>query len=87
MEYSVDELLHMETIQVVLDEKLLKATDLAARQSKINRSALVREALRTYLRLIREKNLEKRDRAGYLAPVAKSGDISLWEGEAAWPAD
>ena len=35
----------METIQVVLDKKLLKAADLAAKRQKVNRSALIREAL------------------------------------------
>ena len=35
----------METIQVVLDKKLLKATDRAARHTKQNRSALLRDAL------------------------------------------
>jgi metal-responsive CopG/Arc/MetJ family transcriptional regulator len=32
----------METIQVVLDSKLLRATDVAARRTKLNRSALIR---------------------------------------------
>jgi Arc/MetJ-type ribon-helix-helix transcriptional regulator len=43
----------METIQVVLGSKLLRATDVAARRGKLNRSALIREALRAHL-----KNLE-----------------------------
>ena len=41
---------HMETIQVVIDKKLLHATDQAARRTKRNRSALVRDALREHLR-------------------------------------
>jgi metal-responsive CopG/Arc/MetJ family transcriptional regulator len=40
----------METVQIVLDEKLLRDTDRAARRTKQNRSALVREALREHLR-------------------------------------
>jgi len=36
----------METIQVVLDKKLLRAADAAARRTRRNRSALVRDALR-----------------------------------------
>jgi metal-responsive CopG/Arc/MetJ family transcriptional regulator len=39
----------METIQIVLDKNLLQATDQAARRTKQNRSALVREALRKHL--------------------------------------
>jgi metal-responsive CopG/Arc/MetJ family transcriptional regulator len=35
----------MQTIQIVLDKKLLQATDQAARRTKQNRSALVRDAL------------------------------------------
>ena len=40
----------METIQVVLDSKLLRATDLTARRAKLNRSTLIREALRARLK-------------------------------------
>ena len=40
----------METIQVVLGSTLLRATDGAARRARVNRSALVREALREYLK-------------------------------------
>jgi len=32
---------HMEIVQIVLDKKLLRATDQAARRTKRNRSALV----------------------------------------------
>jgi metal-responsive CopG/Arc/MetJ family transcriptional regulator len=39
----------METIQIVLDKNLLQAADQAARRTKQNRSALVREALRKHL--------------------------------------
>ncbi|HET6841470.1 MAG TPA: hypothetical protein VFK06_07250 [Candidatus Angelobacter sp.] len=36
----------METVQIVLDKKLLQATDQAARRAKQNRSALVRRPAR-----------------------------------------
>jgi metal-responsive CopG/Arc/MetJ family transcriptional regulator len=36
----------METIQVVLDTELLRAIDSAAKRARVNRSALVRKALR-----------------------------------------
>jgi metal-responsive CopG/Arc/MetJ family transcriptional regulator len=75
----------METIQVVLDKKLLQATDRAARQTKRNRSALVRDALREHLRLLSIRSLEERDRAGYAARPAALDEALLWEGEAAWP--
>jgi metal-responsive CopG/Arc/MetJ family transcriptional regulator len=73
----------METIQVVLDKKLLQATDRAARQAKQNRSALVREALREHLRLLETRALEDRDRQGYARQPQDQSPA--WEAEAAWP--
>jgi predicted transcriptional regulator len=48
----------METIQVVLDKKLLQAANRAARQTKQNRSALIRDALREHLRLLERRERE-----------------------------
>jgi metal-responsive CopG/Arc/MetJ family transcriptional regulator len=56
----------METIQVVLDPKLLRAADLAARRQKVNRSALIRQT-KEHLRRLRTLDLEERDRRGYQA--------------------
>ncbi len=56
----------VETIQVVLDAKLLKAADLAAKRQKVNRSALIRSALQEYLKRLQNQELEERDRRGYL---------------------
>jgi metal-responsive CopG/Arc/MetJ family transcriptional regulator len=77
----------METIQIVLDKKLLQATDQAARRAKQNRSALVREALREYLRRSELRAKEERDREGYLRLPANADDLSMWDAEAAWPAE
>lgn len=75
----------METIQVVLDKKLLDATDRAARRTKRNRSALVRDALREHLRGLSIRSLEERDRAGYSERPSARDETILWEAEAAWP--
>jgi len=75
----------METIQVVLDKKLLRATDRAALRTKRNRSALVRDALREHLRLLTVQSLEQRDRAGYSERPSVHDEPALWESEAAWP--
>ncbi len=75
----------METIQVVLDKKLLQATDKAARRTKLNRSALVREALREHLRRLEVRALEERDRDGYLKLPQSLDEVRLWEAEAVWP--
>jgi metal-responsive CopG/Arc/MetJ family transcriptional regulator len=75
----------METIQVVLSTTLLRAADGAARRAKVNRSALVREALREYLKRLETRELEARDRAGYAEHPDVSAEAAKWEQVAAWP--
>jgi metal-responsive CopG/Arc/MetJ family transcriptional regulator len=77
----------METVQIVLDKKLLRATDQAARRTKRNRSALVRDALREHLRRLAIRDLEARDRAGYTMQRPPRDEASAWESEAVWPAE
>ncbi len=75
----------METIQIILDKRLLEATDRAARRTKRNRSALVRDALREHLRRLDVQAKEERDRQGYLSQPHVSDESFVWEAEAAWP--
>jgi metal-responsive CopG/Arc/MetJ family transcriptional regulator len=77
----------METVQIVLDKKLLRATDQLARRTKRNRSALVRDALREHLRRLAIRDLEERDRAGYSRQQRTRDEASEWEAEAVWPAE
>lgn len=75
----------METIQVVLDPVLLRAADGAAKKARINRSALIRNALREHLAHLRTRELEARDLEGYQRhPDTSNSD---WERVASWPAD
>ena len=76
----------METIQVVLEAGLLRAADRAARRAKLNRSALIRNALREHLRKLEIRRLEERDRKGYRVSPQDGDELSGWETEAAWPA-
>jgi len=75
----------VETIQVVLDKSLLKATDLAAKRRQINRSALIRQALQRHLKYLHELELEERDRRGYLAQPQREEEFRVWEDAASWP--
>ncbi len=77
----------METIQVVLDTKLLKAADRVARRRKVNRSALIREALHEHLKRLQTQELEAMDRRGYLAQPQRVDEFRVWEETAAWPKD
>jgi metal-responsive CopG/Arc/MetJ family transcriptional regulator len=78
----------METIQIVIDSKLRQAADRVAKRTKVNRSALVREALREHLKRLHIKELEERERRAYLrqpeTPEEKE-EVYLWEREFAWP--
>jgi metal-responsive CopG/Arc/MetJ family transcriptional regulator len=79
----------MEIVQIVLDKKLLHAADQAAKRTKRNRSALVRDALREHLRKLELQASEERDREGYLrqSQVEANAEVRDWESEATWPQD
>jgi metal-responsive CopG/Arc/MetJ family transcriptional regulator len=71
------------TIQVVLEEKLLRAADRAARRLKVNRSALIRDALREHLRRLRVLEKERLDREGY--DRFPDDEFAVWNQVASWP--
>ena len=75
----------METIQVVLDTKLLKAADIAARRQEVSRSALIRQALQEHLKRLHVAELDARDRRGYQARPQRIAEYRPWEEAAAWP--
>ena len=75
----------MLTVQIVLDEELLRAADRAARRVKTNRSAFIRDALRSYLRQLSRRERERQDRQGYERCPDDVGDANTWERVAAWP--
>jgi metal-responsive CopG/Arc/MetJ family transcriptional regulator len=85
VEYTLDKVYLMETIPVALNSKLLRATDAAARRSKMNRSALIREALREHLKRLKIRELEYRDRRGYAADLRNADELFGWESEEIWP--
>ena len=75
----------MQTIQVVLSSALLRAADGAAKRARVNRSALVREALREHQKRLKMRELEARDRAGYEEHPQSAAEVADWERVAAWP--
>lgn len=77
----------METVQIVLDKVLLREANRAAKRSKMNRSELVRAALRDYLRRLELRAEEERDRQGYARAAQAGAELSGWEAEAVWPAE
>ena len=74
----------MKTVQMTLDENLVKAVDSAAKKLGTTRSAFTREALRSALKVVRVKDLESRHREGYRRKPVKRGEFSIWESEQIW---
>ena len=76
----------MQTIQIVLEEGLLKAADREVKRLRTNRSKLFRAALREHLRRSSVKEDEDRERAAYLK-TPEGDEMVAWEKVAAWPED
>ncbi len=77
----------MATIQINLEPELLQATDRAAKNGKLNRSALIRQALHAHLKKLRIQELEERERRAYEAMPHTPHEYGPWEGIALWPKD
>ncbi len=75
----------MQVVQIVLDKRLLQAADQAAKRTRKNRSALVRDALREHLQRLEIRAQEDRDRQGYSRKPTVRQETLAWEAEAAWP--
>jgi metal-responsive CopG/Arc/MetJ family transcriptional regulator len=74
----------MKTVQITLNENLVKAVDSAAKKLGTTRSIFTREALRSALKVVRVKNMESKHRAGYKRKPVKRGEVSDWESEQVW---
>jgi metal-responsive CopG/Arc/MetJ family transcriptional regulator len=75
----------METIQIVLDRKLLAEADRVGKRLQMNRSALFRVALREHLRRLQTLELERRDREGYENEAERPEESAVFERVAKWP--
>ncbi|MBE3063989.1 MAG: ribbon-helix-helix protein, CopG family [Spirochaetes bacterium] len=74
----------MRTVQMTLEEDLVRAVDMAARKLKTARSAFARQALRAALDRLRLADDEKRHRRGYTQRPVGKGEFDFWEGELDW---
>ena len=74
----------MKTVQMTLDETLVKAVDSAAKKLGTTRSAFTRVALRSALKEVHVRELESKHREGYKRKPVKRGEFSGWESEQVW---
>jgi metal-responsive CopG/Arc/MetJ family transcriptional regulator len=74
----------MRTIQMTLDDNLVKAVDRVSKELHTSRSAFTRKALQDALAQYKNEQLELKHRRGYEQNPVASEEFSVWEAEQAW---
>ena len=74
----------MKTIQMTIDEQLLKQVDNAVSELQINRSAFIRNALHLALHELYIHKLEAQQARGYRRQPATATEFAEWEPEQVW---
>jgi predicted transcriptional regulator len=76
--------IHMKTIQMTIDERLLKLVDKLSRARKTTRSAFIRVALEAEIRRERTREEEARHIEGYARRPVTRGEFDIWTDEQDW---
>jgi metal-responsive CopG/Arc/MetJ family transcriptional regulator len=74
----------MKTVQMTLDEDLVKAVDRVSKKLQTSRSAFTRKALREALARYDLEQLERKHRKGYERRPVATDEFSDWKKEKAW---
>lgn len=74
----------MRTVQMTLDDDLVKRVDDIANELKTTRSAFTRDALREAVRHYNIRRLELKHRQGYEVHPVNKEEFSVWEKEQNW---
>lgn len=74
----------MRTVQLTLDEGLVKEVNELAKRLNTTRSAFTRDALRQAVDHQNLKDAEERHRQGCIAKPVTPEEFSVWEAEQAW---
>ncbi len=74
----------MKTIQMTIDDRLLKLVDKMSRAQKTSRSAFIRIALEAEIRRQRVSEEEARHLDGYARKPVKPGEFDVWNTEQDW---
>ena len=74
----------MRTIQMTLDDELVKKVDAIANELHTTRSAFTRDALREAVKQYNTKRLELKHHQGYAANPVNKEEFSVWEKEQNW---
>jgi metal-responsive CopG/Arc/MetJ family transcriptional regulator len=74
----------MKTIQMTIDERLLKLVDQLTRSRKTTRSAFIRNALEAEIKRLKCADEEVRHAKGYLQQPVVSDEFDVWRDEQDW---
>ena len=74
----------MRTIQMTLDDDLVRSVDKIVEELKTTRSAFTRAALREAIDRFNLSQLEKKHRRGYEAHPVSKDEFSVWQSEQDW---
>jgi predicted transcriptional regulator len=81
---SIVESTAVKTIQMTIDERLLKVVDKITRARKTTRSAFIREALEAEIRRQRIREDEVRHAEGYAHKPVAPREFDIWLSEQDW---
>jgi len=76
----------MKTIQMTIDDQLLKLVDKMSRDRRTTRSAFIRHALEAEIRHQRIRDEETRHAQGYARHPVAPGEFDVWLNEQDWGA-
>ena len=74
----------MKTIQMTIEDSLLKVVDKMSRIRRTSRSAFIRQALEAEIRRQRIRDDEARHAAGYAHQPVLPGEFDVWLNEQDW---
>lgn len=74
----------MRTIQMTMDDELVKAVDKVVRRLHTTRSAFTRKVLKEAIRQVSIDMLEEKHKKGYERHPAGKTEFSVWESEQEW---
>ncbi len=74
----------MKTVQMTLEEDLLREVDQITRELRTTRSAFTRNALRKAIEQHKIRKLEEQHRKGYVRHPVGEDEFFAWEDEQEW---
>ena len=74
----------MQTVQMTLDEDLIKKVDKIAKKLHTSRSAFTRKALAEALMRYNQEQQERQHQQGYEQHPVAADEFSVWETEQDW---